>query len=288
MLEAASSAPRETRWRRAGTGRPIIFIHGVGMASAVWAPQIEAFAATNTAVAYDMLGHGGSALPPEQPGLNDYGDQLRSLMDALNLDRAVVVGHSMGALVALEFALNHPDRTLGVAALNAVYRRTPAQREAVLERARRIEAEGRAAPSTAPSPAGSATRCRRRWPRWRARPAPSWNRPIRSATPAPTACSPARISAHAGRLNGLAVPALFLTGEEDPNSSPGMSRAMAAAVPRGRAEILPGERHMMSLTAPALVNARLRAFVEEVPLIPRSTRASSARRWAASSPASRW
>ncbi|MFE0752374.1 alpha/beta fold hydrolase [Inquilinus sp. NPDC058860] len=264
MPEAALGAG-ETRWRRAGTGRPIVFIHGVGMASSVWAPQIEAFALTHTAIAYDMLGHGGSALPPERPGLKDYSDQLRSLLDELDLGRAVVVGHSMGALVALEFALNHPDRTLGVAALNAVYRRTPAQREAVLDRARRIEAEG---------PGGAVDGTIARWfgnpvPAALAEVADKTRAFLESADPVGYARTyrlfASADAAHAERLGGLAVPALFLTGEEDPNSSPEMSRAMAAAVPRGRAEILPGERHMMSLTAPALVNARLRAFAEEVP-----------------------
>ena len=66
--------------------------------------------------------------------------------------------------------------------------------------------------------------------------------------------------AHKERLKDLAIPALFMTGELDPNSTPAMSRAMADAAPQARCDIVPGVRHMMSLTAPDEVNARLRAF----------------------------
>ena len=69
--------------------------------------------------------------------------------------------------------------------------------------------------------------------------------------------------AHVGRLTQLTVPALFLTGECDPNSSPAMSFAMAATAPRGRAEIIANERHMMNVTEPARVNERLLAFLRE-------------------------
>ncbi|MNU07221.1 hypothetical protein D3C72_2527110 [compost metagenome] len=52
-----------------------------------------------------------------------------------------------------------------------------------------------------------------------------------------------------------------MTGEGDPNSSPAMSQAMAALAPHGRAEIVPGARHMMNLTDAAEVNARLLRFI---------------------------
>jgi hypothetical protein len=53
-----------------------------------------------------------------------------------------------------------------------------------------------------------------------------------------------------------------LTGEHDPNSSPAMSQAMADIAPQGRARVLDGQRHMMSLTAPAEVNRSLLEFLD--------------------------
>jgi pimeloyl-ACP methyl ester carboxylesterase len=54
-----------------------------------------------------------------------------------------------------------------------------------------------------------------------------------------------------------------MTGECDPNSSPAMSHSMAASAPQGRAEIIANERHMMNVTAPAIVNQRLVQFIRE-------------------------
>ena len=66
---------------------------------------------------------------------------------------------------------------------------------------------------------------------------------------------------HAERLPGLAVPALFMTGEEDLNSSAAMSAAMARRVPDARLEVVPGARHMMNVTHPQIVTDVLLAFL---------------------------
>jgi (E)-2-((N-methylformamido)methylene)succinate hydrolase len=253
-------------------GATVVLIHGVGMNQTVWSPQIEALTANYQVVVYDMLGHGESALPTDEPTLDEYASQLETLLDAMRIERAHVVGHSMGALVALEFALTHPQRTLSVVALNAVYDRTPAQREAVMTRAATL--------GDAPLDTGvDATLSR-----WFGDPVPGHLTQAAQAvrglllsvdpigyarTYRLFACSD---DAHVGRLAGLAVPALFLTGEHDPNSSPAMSRAMAAATPFGRAEIIANERHMMNVTDPDGVNERLLAFLaqasaEEAPYV---------------------
>ncbi|MEZ0606039.1 alpha/beta fold hydrolase [Paraburkholderia sp. IW21] len=241
----------------------VVLIHGVGMNQTAWLPQIEALTASYQVVVYDMLGHGDSALPTASPTLDEYASQLKALLDAMHMERAHVVGHSMGALVALEFALTHPQHTLSVVALNAVYDRTPAQRKAVMMRAATL--------ADAPLDTGvDATLSR-----WFGDPVPGHltqaaqavRRLLLSVDPVGYArtyrlfaCSD---DAHVGRLANLAVPALFLTGACDPNSSPAMSRAMAAAAPFGRAEIIANERHLMNVTDPEGVNDRLLAFLAE-------------------------
>lgn len=241
----------------------VVLIHGVGMNQSVWAPQIDALTAAYQVIVYDMLGHGASALPTPAPTLDEYASQLEALLDAMKIERAHVVGHSMGALVALEFALTRPQRTLSVAALNAVYDRTPAQREAVMSRAATL--------SDAPAAAGvDATLSR-----WFGDPVPGHltqaAQAVRDLLLSVDPIGYARTyrlfassdDAHVGRLAHLAVPALFLTGECDPNSSPSMSLAMADVAPYGRAEVISNERHMMNVTDPARVNERLLAFLAE-------------------------
>jgi pimeloyl-ACP methyl ester carboxylesterase len=66
-----------------------------------------------------------------------------------------------------------------------------------------------------------------------------------------------------GRLDGLACPALFMTGELDPHSTPEMSRAMAAAAPLGRAVVVPGHRHMAAFVAPEICNPVILEFLRD-------------------------
>lgn len=274
-LAPLSAAPGAgvTAWRRAGRGLgpTVVLIHGVGMRADVWAPQIAALAAGYDVVAYDMLGHGGSSLPPEEPRLADYADQLLALLDHLGIAAAHVVGHSMGALVALEFALLHPKRTRSVVAVNAVYRRSAEQRAAVEARAASLEGVGAAEGGSA----SAATLAR-----WFGEPIPAALVPVAAevetclATVDPVGYArtyrlfATSDDAHVGRLSTLAVPALFLTGSDDGNSTPAMSETMAAEAPRGRAEIIPGARHMMALVEVEAVNRAVIAFLEEVAAMP--------------------
>ncbi|WP_114814401.1 alpha/beta fold hydrolase [Paraburkholderia kururiensis] len=257
-------------------GETVVLIHGVGMNHSVWAPQIDALTQHYQVVAYDMLGHGESRLPTATPTLGEYAAQLEGLLDALQVERVHVVGHSMGALVSLEFALLHPQRTLSVAALNAVYNRTPGQRAAVMSRAAMLGLSPRTprAPGTQAGPEGGGdTGVDATLARWFGDPVPPHLAEAAEAIRAllvnvdPVgyartyqlfACSD---DAHVGRLADLAVPALFLTGECDANSNPVMSHAMAAAAPLGHAAIIANARHMMNVTHPAQVNERLLEFL---------------------------
>lgn len=254
-------APAASDARVTGT-ETLVLIHGVGMNQSVWSEQIEALSARYRVIAYDMLGHGGSALPTPAPTLDEYASQLERLLDTLQVERAHVVGHSMGALVALEFALIHPSRTLSVVALNAVYDRTSAQREAVMNRAATL--------GDAPAEASIDVTLER----WFGDPIPAHltkaAEAVRELLLTVDPVGYARTyqlfarsdDAHVGRLSSLAVPALFLTGEHDANSNPAMSRAMADEAPLGRAEIIANERHMMNVTNPAQVNERLLEFLQ--------------------------
>ena len=250
----------------------VVLIHGVGMNQSVWAPQIDALTASYQVVTYDMLGHGSSALPSATPTLAEYASQLKALLDATGIERAHVIGHSMGALIALEFALTHPQRTLSVIALNAVYDRTPAQREAVMSRAASLGATTHEAQDAQDTHDASVDATLSRWfghpvPGHLTHAAQAVRALLLSVDPLGYARTyrlfASSDDAHVGRLANLTVPALFLTGECDPNSSPSMSRAMAAAAPQGRAEVLPNARHMMNVTDPARVNERLLAFLAE-------------------------
>ena len=106
-----------TRYWRSGRGAPVVLIHGVGLDATLWQAQVEVLSKHYDVIAYDMLGHGESALPTEDATLDDYADQLLTLLDELKLPMATVVGFSMGGLVARAFALRHPGRINGMLSL---------------------------------------------------------------------------------------------------------------------------------------------------------------------------
>lgn len=88
-------------YETAGEGVPLLFIHGWAMSGKVWRIQ-EGYADSNRLVIPDLRGHGLSSAPAAGYSLEDFAADLAALFDVLQLDKAVLIGWSMGVLVALE------------------------------------------------------------------------------------------------------------------------------------------------------------------------------------------
>lgn len=116
--------------------RTAVLVHGAGMDQSVWTLQGRylAFHGWN-AVAVDLPGHGRAKNQPTLRSIGEIADWLAALIESLDVDRAAVVGHSMGALAALELAARHPRRVSQLALLGAAAR-MPVHPE-LLELARR-------------------------------------------------------------------------------------------------------------------------------------------------------
>lgn len=257
----AATPTGQMAWRQWGARGPqVVLLHGVGLNADVWEPQAEALAASHRVYALDLPGHGASERLPEGAGLDEFAARILATMDAFANGPVLMAGHSMGALVTLAAALAAPGRIQGIAILNAVYCRTPAARAAAEERADLLEQSGVTA-SIEPTIArwfGPFDAARR----------DSHAGALRAMLGAVDPVGYARAyrifatqdRAFEGRLGDLAMPALFLTGADDPNSTPAMSRAMAGAAPEGEALIVPDARHMAGFVTPGPVNAALRDF----------------------------
>jgi pimeloyl-ACP methyl ester carboxylesterase len=94
-----------------GSGDPVVFVHSLAGNTRHWSGQLEQLRTGRRAVAFDLRGHGGS----EAPGNGEYSmeaqaDDVGAVADALGLERFTLVGHSMGAGVALAYAGAHPER----------------------------------------------------------------------------------------------------------------------------------------------------------------------------------
>ena len=93
-----------------GEGPPVVLIHGLGEAAVVWYGNVESLATQFSTYALDLPGHGASDKPDWDYSLEETVDFLIAFMDALNLERASLVGNSLGGLIALATALAHPCR----------------------------------------------------------------------------------------------------------------------------------------------------------------------------------
>ncbi|MEY9325016.1 alpha/beta fold hydrolase [Sinorhizobium fredii] len=236
-----------------GQGEPLVLIHGVGMRLEAWAPQIAALSSRCRVIAVDMPGHGESDRLDRDATLGDFVAWLGAFLDDLKLERANLAGHSMGALIAGGAAASFGERIRRVALLNGVYLRDADAKAAVVARARTI---GKGA-ADVDGPL-------KRWFGEGSETAPvyeltrNW---LQAVDPEGYATAYNAFAhgddVYAARWPEVRCPALFLTGSEDPNSTPEMARAMAAAAPCGWAQIIEGHRHMVNLTAPDAVNAIL-------------------------------
>ena len=94
-------------YREAGEGPAVILIHGGYLDHRMWDPQVDVLAESHRVIRYDVRSHGRS--PAEEVSFSDVQD-LVTLMDSLGVERATLVGLSMGGFIATDFALTHPRR----------------------------------------------------------------------------------------------------------------------------------------------------------------------------------
>jgi len=251
----------ETAYQLQGSGPAVALIHGLGLNGAMWQWQLPALTPHFQVLTYDLLGHGASAKPAVSPCLAMFSEQLLQLLDSCRMERAAIVGFSLGGMIARRFALEHPDRLSALAILHSAHARTPAEREAVRARARQVQASG---------PSSTVDAALERW----------FSAGFRAGNPEMMALVRGWILANdpmvypgiyrvladgetelGDSIGRISCPALVMTGEEDSGNTPEMAREMAALIPGARAVILPGLRHMALAEAPAAVNEPLVTFL---------------------------
>jgi pimeloyl-ACP methyl ester carboxylesterase len=95
----------------AGQGPAVVLIHGVAGRASQWDKVVGLLAETHTVVAPDLLGHGDSAKPRGDYSLGAHASGIRDLLVGLNIERASIVGHSLGGGIAMQFAYQFPERS---------------------------------------------------------------------------------------------------------------------------------------------------------------------------------
>lgn len=115
VLEHADLGEVRIRYRRGGSGSPVVLVHGHPRTHTTWHAVAARVAQRHTVVCPDLRGYGDSSLPPDQPdhaqsSKRAMARDIAALMSRLGHDRFAIVGHDRGALVAFRAALDHPDR----------------------------------------------------------------------------------------------------------------------------------------------------------------------------------
>lgn len=97
-------------YRTMGSGPALLLLHGISDNSDTWLPVMDGLARHFTVIAPDMLGHGASDKPRADYSVAAFANGMRDLMDVLGVERATVVGHSLGGGVAAQLAYQYPER----------------------------------------------------------------------------------------------------------------------------------------------------------------------------------
>lgn len=124
-----ATAPDGVRlyYEETGRGTPIVFVHEYAADYRTWEPQMRHFARTHRCVTFSQRGYPPSDIPtePEKYSQDIARNDVVALMDALNIEKAHIVGHSMGAYTALHVGIAYPQRCLSVTAAGCGWGSTP-------------------------------------------------------------------------------------------------------------------------------------------------------------------
>jgi pimeloyl-ACP methyl ester carboxylesterase len=101
---------RRAVYRVAGEGPAVVLIHGMLNSSSHWHDVARRLAPDHTVVAPDLIGHGDSAAPRGDYSLGAHAASIRDLLTAIGIERATIVGHSLGGGVAMQFFYQFPER----------------------------------------------------------------------------------------------------------------------------------------------------------------------------------
>lgn len=241
-------------YREAGKGPAIVLLHGIGSSSAAWLCQLEALQGFRL-IAWDAPGYGGSqALPEEKPQTRHYAEALRAFLERLLLKDVLLVGNSLGCLMAGAYARMEPEKLRGMLLISPASGNAGDQK-GFLERKKALEELGPdgLAEKRSPNLLGSRGTPEAleliRWSQRRIDPAGYLQ------------------AAHCLANGNLAEdarhfrkPVLVVCGSEDRITPEAGCKLVAAAFPNAGYRSLPGLGHCAQIEDPAGTNAMIAGF----------------------------
>ncbi len=242
----------------------VVLIHGLGLNLECWQWTTPALTDCYRVLTYNLYGHGGSSAPPETPSLSLFSNQLASLLDHCDIDRAVIGGFSLGGMIARRFAQDTPDRAQALIILHSPHKRSDAAQTAIHKRVEQAREMG---------PSSTVEAALERW----------FTDAFRAANPEVMELVRGWVTANKKSIYhtiyrvlasgideivapdpAISCPALVITGDEDYGNGPEMTQAIAAEIQGASAVVLKDLRHMALAEDPDAVNTPIRAFLESL------------------------
>ena len=231
---------------------PLILIHGAGSDHSIWPHRLRRLPGWRV-IAIDLPGHGGS-LGAVPASIQEYARRVWKFLIQIKIYHAILLGHSLGGMIALEMALSEPERVASLILLGAS-RYPPRQpelcarleRPADRDRMLQILEKNLFSPDCDPklkkrimlslAPARLSVLCA------------DWKLALEYLVPE--------------NLHEISCPALILSGEHDRMTPPASGRALAGIIPHARFECIPKAGHSLFLEQTELVTLKIQDFLQE-------------------------
>ncbi len=259
---------RSLHYETLGAGQPVVLIHGFSNFGLSWMQQLPLLVNSGYQVIVpDLYGHGLSAPAEQVTSVEELADDIHALLEHIGTGPAVLCGLSLGGMVALQFALAHPERTRGLVIANS--RATfaePHLKEVVASWIAMLE-----------QPDGAKRRFEAAWPillneAFRQSPSGAAVFEMWAALAARTAGSSLANVARGmtsfdvlAQLGAIKAPTLVVSGEHDKLFPPAQSAEVADGIPGARFVTIPSAAHISCLDSAAEFNRLLLGLLDELP-----------------------
>ena len=248
-----------------GEGSPaIVFLHPWSTNHYIWAFQVLSFARNHRCIVVDHRGHGQSDKPVEGYGIDEMGKDVVAILDEVGIDRAVLVGNSIGGMVAMQTSLDAPDRVIGNLILSSgtnIGAATPP------EVAEAMQADWRAVFGGLMD-AGISAKSKVERPEIKAYMDGCFNTDtnFNDAVFWTSVADPQGVFNWniTDRLKDITQPTLVIAGEEDGATTPEQNKFLADGIPNAELKMYKDVGHFCQLEKPIDFNADLTAFLAKV------------------------
>ncbi len=243
-----------------GQGQPLVFIHGWAASHRFWKHQISYFTSRNYVFAYDLRGHGDSAKPERGYHVEAHVDDLKTLLTKYQISSPVLVGHSLGGMIALQYALEQPTSPRALVLVGTSPRPIDSRKRSIQfsflrfmirlsrNRASKFTEKELFGPDVDPELV-------------------EWVNDESLRTPTHVILEilqDVKKFNVTSRLSDIKIPTLLISGEFDSATTPNSATQMQQLLPQAQIQLVKGAGHNCMLEEPSNFNTILHSFLSEL------------------------